>query len=426
MTYADESAARAALADGTAIPADLRQIVVSYPELRPAVAAYPGTDEPMLGWLRDLHDPLVDAQLAARSRQAEPEPTELLPTEPLPAVASPLVPGLAAATPAPPPAGPALSAGTPPGSAAERPTPQPAGPAVQPVPATAPVPAQAYPVAPAPAGGPPGPTYTPVTPAPGGSGGGPGGKIAVIAVLAVLLLGGGVYAAFAGGLLPGFAPEPGQATASAPPPPSVEPPSGEPSSPPPATTTPSPPPAGFACWDAAETDSLADCPVPESPEQVWQYLRYVYPSLDRHDDCRQIDSTGKSDYQGVTSYWQCELGDSLLRYRYWVDPSDAERHYGRKFKDSTAGTYDVAISGQPVEGWVKTSVEAIAKQSDGSRRYVATMWLPELQLSMSAEGDDVNAMWNAFDLVRIRPLDQVNGHSLGTDPGAVPLTIAER
>ena len=44
MTYADESAARAALADGTAIPADLRQIVVSYPELRPAVAAYPGTD----------------------------------------------------------------------------------------------------------------------------------------------------------------------------------------------------------------------------------------------------------------------------------------------------------------------------------------------------------------------------------------------
>lgn len=434
MTYADESAALAALNSGTAIPADLRQIVMAYPNLRPAVAAYPGTDEAMLGWLRDLHDPGVDAQLAARPGPVAPAPA--------PAPAAPATPVVAAPTPSPAPVG-----GDGPGRFVPPagPSAQPAPVAPQPMPQPAPsrpasgAPTAAMPGGPVPPGGPvaagpPGPpAFTPTPPA---SSGGGGMRIAIIAVIALVVVGGGVFGAFAAGLVPGFGTSP---ATLAPPSPDGEQPSQEPSAitptpiePSPITPTPIlptptiPPPVGFACWDAGEADSLAACPTPQSREQAWQYLRYVYPSLARHDSCKQSDSTGKSDYQGVTVMWECELGDSLLRYRYWVDPADAERHYGRKFSDSTAETYDVAIGGQAVEGWVKTSVEAIAKQSDGSKRYVATMWLPGLQLSMSAEGNDTTAMWNAFELVRIRPLEQVNGHQLGSNPSEVPLTIAER
>ncbi|MCW5954087.1 MAG: hypothetical protein KIT69_17690, partial [Propionibacteriaceae bacterium] len=448
----DESAALAALTTGTAIPADLRQIVVSYPNLRPAVAAYPGTDEAMLGWLRDLHDPAVDTQLAARSRPAEPAPTAPQATSAAAATGSPSPAPVGEDGPAHPTstAGPASQ----PAPANPRPmaqsAPSPTAPGGAPAPATAggPVPASA-PAEPTgtsiatPGYGPPGPlavgppgppAFTPTPPSPAAGGGGPGARIVLIAVVALLIVGGGVFAAFAAGLVPGFGSSPAPAPTLAPPSPDGEQPSEEPPAttptpiaPTPITPTPIVPPSvGFACWDTSEADSLAACPTPQSREQAWQYLRYVYPSLARHNSCKQSDSTGKSDYQGVTVMWECELGDSLLRYRYWVDPSDAERHYGRKFKDSTAGTYDVAIGGQAVEGWVKTSEEAIAKQTDGSKRYVATMWLPELQLSMSAEGNDTTAMWNAFELVRVRPLEQVNGHQLGSNPSEVPLTIAER
>ncbi len=444
MAYADESAALAALSDGTAIPADLRQIVVTYPNLRAAVAAYPGTDEAMLGWLGDLHDPGVDAALAARARPpaAAPAAPESGATRPLPSdqpapapepgtPPGPLTPQRPTSPPAPAPVAPPGPAQPAPGTAAAPVAPGPITPLGPAGPAAASPTAGYGPPVPVAAGPPGPPTSSPAPPAGGGRG--PGMRIAIIAVIVVLLVGGGVLAAFAAGLVPGFGSSATPAPTPAPASPDGEQASAEPTVPPPAITptpiapTPiAPPPVGFACWDTSEADSLAACPSPQSREQAWQYLRYVYPSLARHENCTQSDSTGKSDYQGVTVMWECELGDSLLRYRYWVDPGDAERHYGRKFKDSVAGTYDVAISGQAVEGWVKTSQEAIAQQSDGSQRYVATMWLPELQLSMSAEGNDTTAMWNAFELVRIRPLEQVNGHQLGVDPSGVPLTIAER
>ncbi|MCL1838561.1 MAG: hypothetical protein FWG47_04505, partial [Propionibacteriaceae bacterium] len=67
MTFPDPSAAIAALGNRTATLADLREIVTNFPQLRPMVAEYPDTDEDLLSWLRDLHDPLVDAHLAQRA-----------------------------------------------------------------------------------------------------------------------------------------------------------------------------------------------------------------------------------------------------------------------------------------------------------------------------------------------------------------------
>ena len=62
----DARTAAAALSGGTASLTDLRQIVVDFPHLRSAVAAYGPTDEALLGWLGSLHDPVIDAELAKR------------------------------------------------------------------------------------------------------------------------------------------------------------------------------------------------------------------------------------------------------------------------------------------------------------------------------------------------------------------------
>lgn len=429
MAFPDEAAALAALNSGTATPTDLREIVVSYPNLRPAVAAYPGTDDPMLGWLRDLEEPEVDAQLARRNQpppgRAAPSagestapiaaalgaaattaPSTTAPTQPMPSVAPHG------------PQAPAAPTGAPLAAAA------PAVTVVQPA-ATPMGPAVAYQAAPGGPGAPTGPAgpgspgFGPATPSPGPRNGGSGLKIAIIVGVIVVLLAGGAFVAMAAGLLPSL--NRGPATVPVTPPASVPPASPvDPGSP----TPVEPPAAGLVCWDGVEIDDLADCTAPSTPDEAWAYLRYVYPSVDQHATCTQADSTGKSDYQGVTVMWNCELGKSLLRYRYWADPEDAERHYQRKFKNETAETFDVSIAGEPVEGWVKTSEEAIAKQNDGSKRYVATMWLPELQLSLSAEGNKPADMWDAFGLARIRPLDQVHGHQVGVEPDETPLTLA--
>lgn len=72
MGFADERAAVAALAAGTATLPDLREIVTAFPALRPVVAAYPAADGPLLQWLAALHDPVVDEQLARRAAAAAP------------------------------------------------------------------------------------------------------------------------------------------------------------------------------------------------------------------------------------------------------------------------------------------------------------------------------------------------------------------
>jgi len=68
MPFPDARAASAALSQRSATAEDLREIVTKFPQLRPAVAAYPEVDQALLDWLADLHNPLVDAQLNKRAQ----------------------------------------------------------------------------------------------------------------------------------------------------------------------------------------------------------------------------------------------------------------------------------------------------------------------------------------------------------------------
>lgn len=465
MTFADERAALAALTSGQATPVDLREIVVTYPQLWPAVAAYPGTDDPMLGWLRDRHDPQVDAALAKRAAGAsEPAPaapsapaqppvrpaapaagprpapasqpeaavvqpvdpaTEPTVVQPVAAAVQPPAGARPAAGPVQPPVGPAPGAQPP-----ARPGPPPQGPGQPPHGPIQPGPADTvvYPIAPS---GQPGAPLPPATPFPAAPGGvppqrGPGLKIAIIAVALIVLLGGGVWVLLASGLIPGLSgalPGPPQTsvepTSQGPTP--IEPPSSEPSEPQGSETpvvfptTEAPESPGVVCWNQEQVDQLSDCPVPQDKDQAWEYLRYAFPSSNNHGTCEKSDSTGKSDYQGVTVMWNCELGNALLRYRFWDDPSDAERHYGRKFKTGTK-SYELLVDGQPATGWVKV----LTKRDKATKRYVLTMWLPEQRLSLSAEGDTTDDMWQAFGLVRLNP---ESGYPAGSVPSGLPVTV---
>lgn len=87
MTIHNETEASALLSAGRASLDDLREIVTSYPQLRPAVAAYPGTDDPLLGWLASLDDLAVNQALATRNRFAPQPPPPPLAYRPIAAPA---------------------------------------------------------------------------------------------------------------------------------------------------------------------------------------------------------------------------------------------------------------------------------------------------------------------------------------------------
>ena len=362
VPFPDARAAAAALAARSATLADLREIVTRFPELRPMVAAYPSADEAILGWLRDLHDPAVDAQLAQRAEAPQPRPQ------------------------------PRSGENTPhPGAAA--------GPWQAPASAAKP----------------------PVQVAPPRRGVGP---VVAVVVAAVVLVGGGIGAALATGLIPGFASAPRTGTS----PPSGAP-ATEPAATPSQTATNEPAtsaPTGVVCWDGNAAGSLDDCQPPSGKDAYWAYLEYVYPSIESHPSCEEVDSTGRSDYTGITVMWECELGDALIRYRYWEIPTDATTHYSRKFNaKTTLETYDLLIGGEPVDGWAKTDKDTV-KGPGGVKRVVVTMWLPDLQLSLSVEGNTTSSMWAAFEQVRIRPPAQGFGYPASEDPVEAPVTATPR
>ena len=78
--YTDRSVAEAALGDPSTSAAALQQIAYRHPGLRPRVAVHPAVYPDLLAWLHDLHDPAVDAALAASS--PPPSPTATQPTLP--------------------------------------------------------------------------------------------------------------------------------------------------------------------------------------------------------------------------------------------------------------------------------------------------------------------------------------------------------
>ncbi|WP_298132214.1 hypothetical protein [Micropruina sp.] len=396
MPFPDARAALAALADGSASPEALREIVTAFPQLRSVVAAYPAADEPLLAWLRDLRDPAVDAQLAKR-------------------------------TAATPPPGPVVQP-TP-----VQPVPQPT--AVHPVRQAAPVHTAPQPVVAVPAAAKPPATPTEPPAAPSEPRPRRMWPVVVGVLAALVVLGGGVGLAFAGGLLGGStgtqaAPPPAEPTeqpsetASAQPtesPGVSEPPSQSPNVMP--TPTPTTMPVGLTCWDGSAGASAADCAAPTGKDAAWEYLRFAFPSIASHATCEQVDSSKNREYSGFTVMWDCELGEALVRYRFWEKPSDAVSLYDDKYDaKTTLATYDLLVGADPVSGWVKTDKDTV-KGPGGVKRVVATGWLPDHQLSFSVEGDTTDALWAAFETIRMRPADQLLGQPADQTPVEVPVLV---
>ena len=371
MTFPDARTAVAALAANSATLEDLREIVTSFPALRPVVAAYPGTDESLLEWLRALGDPVVDAQLA---RRGSGDPSSQAPVARDSPVAQPeLAPRVMA------------------------------------------------------------PVYTPVSRPRRGI-----WPVLVAVLGALVLVGGGLGAAIATGLIGGenrsphastipvsTPASPAGSTTGSPPSPSEAPsPSTSPTVQQPSTAPATPSVAGgFSCWDGTSVATLSDCRAPSGKKADWEYLKYAYPSIVTPPDCEKADSTGKSGYSGITLMWECELGKAMIRYRYWEDRGDAARHYEKKFtSETTLASYDVLIGGTKATGWAKTSKETVTGPG-GIKRVVVTMWLPDERLSLSVEADTTKALWDAFDVVRIRPIEQSLGHSSAEGPAEAPITV---
>ena len=65
-------------------------------------------------------------------------------------------------------------------------------------------------------------------------------------------------------------------------------------------------------------------------------------------------------------------------------------------------------------------MKVLTKRDKSTKRYILTMWLPDLRLSLSAEGDTTDDMWEAFGLVRLNPDP---GYPAGTVPTGLPVTV---
>lgn len=384
MTYPDARAAVAALASGSAGPDDLREIVGSFPELRPVVAAYPAADESLVGWLRDLHDPAVDAQLSRRSDA--------------PAATSPL-------PPADPPraTAPSVARGAEPWDAVQwdRFSEVPAPVAAVQVPAAGP----AEPLE----------TDEPIVR--------PRRRVwpVIVAVVAGLaVIGGGVGAAWGYGLFgkPSVSPPPTHSTnpkasssATASPPTPAATTSG-----PTATTSTQPTTgaAGFTCWDGRLVPALTDCGGPEGIAG----MRYMFPSLDEHlatpvtFDCTQVTYPKRDKY---TVSYDCPLagetaqtGKQLVRYRYWTDAKAALKHY--------RGIFKVGGSSQPfyLNGTkVGTVFSSDGPLAEGNGRYAMAFVLLGGHMCLSVEGASEYLLDDMLKEARFRVPDQFRGH-----PGA--------
>jgi hypothetical protein len=178
------------------------------------------------------------------------------------------------------------------------------------------------------------------------------------------------------------------------------------------------------CWSGAVVSGVDQCWRPSNEAEIYTYLRYVYPSMDTQPGCTKETAAAAQGYSGITAMYDCELGEALIRYRYWQNPADAEKHYEKKFRDgSLLRAYPVLIGGTATKGWVKTDKKTVSGPG-GVRRVVLTMWLPEQQLSLSVEANNTDAMWAALKLARIRPAAQALSHPTGQNPAEAAISVS--
>lgn len=168
--------------------------------------------------------------------------------------------------------------------------------------------------------------------------------------------------------------------------------------------------------------------MPGDEDARFEYLRYVFPSLDEHGTCEPLLSSATNGYVGMSVMWDCELGSSLIRYRYWQRTSDADKHYGRKFTKNTRTAYKARLEGSKkvLSGWAKEKQGLQVNTRTGTSRYALTIWMPDYHLSLSAEGDTRADMRQALKLARIRVPEQMRGYPLGGESEPVGFILSKR
>lgn len=158
-----------------------------------------------------------------------------------------------------------------------------------------------------------------------------------------------------------------------------------------ATPTPSPT-ARFLCWDGTAADQLADCGAPSGKAGLW----WVYPSLrDGITECEYVP------YRETTDTYDCVIDTfGLVRYRYWNDVAEAEKHYSEKY--ATADESDLTLDGRVVGSLFRSP-----KKVDGA--YVMSGHWLDGHFSFSIEAPTKAQREQLFTMLSIRAYDQLAG-----------------
>ncbi len=203
-----------------------------------------------------------------------------------------------------------------------------------------------------------------------------GAALALTAVLVLALIN---WSGATGRSLPGAASTPGDA----------------PSATPAGATSASSGALGYECWDGAVSDDLSRCSTPRGRAG----LDYLYLSL-QPDSCIYVE------YRATTGAYECEIGTTgLIRYRFWSDASESERHYSTK--------YDAAIhTAMLLDGHQVGDLYRLNRRAGGVYK-MSGLWL-DGHLSFSVESATIAGRESLFDLVRIRAYEQLPGFPQGS------------
>ncbi len=156
----------------------------------------------------------------------------------------------------------------------------------------------------------------------------------------------------------------------------------------------------YTCWNGKEVDSLERCIQPTGVAG----LKYIYPSMNE-----QWSHCKYAAYRTTTATHDCTFADGVIRYRYWKDAAEADRHYRQKY--ATGEGSDFVLDDNNVGALYRAT-----KRDKGGKFTMTARWGGgHYSLSMDAKtraGQD--ALW---ETVRFRALSDLRGHFSESDPG---------
>jgi endonuclease/exonuclease/phosphatase family metal-dependent hydrolase len=163
------------------------------------------------------------------------------------------------------------------------------------------------------------------------------------------------------------------------------------------------PRTGFVCWDGVSRADLASCGTPSGNAG----LVYVFPRLaDDLNACR-LNDPSVSRRPGNTSM-RCRYAAGSVLYRYWRDPTRAEKHLLNQYLGTVERT-DLVLDGSVV-GFVYRG-----RLKGGG--YAATAGLLTSHFTVSAANPDgATARDDLFAAIRFRAVADLSGHPAAKRP----------